>query len=81
MGGREREEGEREMERKLLLTLCIFNINVIKAASPGSLRGRRETGRAWRERNWGVHRGGGSEEEASTPHLLGGVWDVEGASG
>ena len=48
-------DGERPRERKLLLfTLCIFNINVIKAASRASLRGRREAGRAWGEGDWGV---------------------------
>lgn len=46
--------GERPRERKLLLfTLCIFNINVIKAASRVSLRGRREAGKAWGEGDWG----------------------------
>lgn len=45
---------ERDRERKLLLfTLCIFNINVIKAASRVSLRGRREAGKAWGEGDWG----------------------------
>lgn len=33
-------------ERKPLLTLCIFNINVIKAVSQTSLLGWREAGRA-----------------------------------
>lgn len=33
-------------ERKPLLTLCIFNINVIKAVSQTSLSGWREAGRA-----------------------------------
>lgn len=54
---------ERELAgRKLpLLTLCIFNINVIKGASRASLRGRREAGRAWGEGDlgWGARLKGG----------------------
>lgn len=53
-------EGERELVRKLpLLTLCIFNINVIKAASRASLRGQREAGRAWGEGDLRVLEEGG----------------------
>lgn len=53
---------ENYRERKPLLTLCIFNINVIKAASRASLRGRREAGRTWGEGDWGS--GVGLEQEA-----------------